>query len=428
MMQLQFYLENVDLVNGPMIKSVYFCVDYILEFHNYLRIIVWSKRRIMENKNRSSNIELLRIIAMLMIISYHIIIHCVNVQLTNTTSIEQMQNGWFNQPLFFRQLLLLAEMMPLGLVGNAIFILISGYFLVAREIDMLKISKKLLSQLFFAAITLVSASTISIWYTGGEIVNDNLLSYIRIQYFNKMSWFVGYYFIIMLIAFVFLNHFLAKLSQRQYLGFIFTIFAVAQLGWSGGLLDDLAKGLRTVFVGVFLYALGGYISKYDPFKKVRVYVFLLVIALVDVLIGISYYNGVVGRIQSYSYDVNVKGLAETDFIQSIPRFENYSIVVIIIGICIFELFRRIKMPSVKIINWIAQATFMIYLLHDNGFAYSIWEMNDWITLLYNDCFGFIIKLSEWTFMIFVIGLIAYMVYTGLTKAIAKMSWLFIKQE
>ena len=102
----------------------------------------------MENKNgRQSNIELLRIIAMLMIISYHIIIHCVNIQLTNTVSIERLQNGWFNTPDFYNQLLMLALMMPLGLVGNAIFIMISGYFLADREIDMLKVSKKLLSQL-----------------------------------------------------------------------------------------------------------------------------------------------------------------------------------------------------------------------------------------------------------------------------------------
>ena len=54
---------------------------------------------------RDSNIELMRILAMLMIISYHIIIHCVNVQLVDSTSIEKLQNGWFNNPLFYKQLM-----------------------------------------------------------------------------------------------------------------------------------------------------------------------------------------------------------------------------------------------------------------------------------------------------------------------------------
>ena len=137
----------------------------------------------MHNKaTRASNIELLRIVAMFMIISYHIILHCVNVQLVNLASIEKLQNGWFNNPLFYKQLLALALMMPFGLVGNAIFIMISGYFLADKEIDMLKISKKLLSQLLFAAVTLVVASAIFIRQVSTGDVPETLYSYIRIQY------------------------------------------------------------------------------------------------------------------------------------------------------------------------------------------------------------------------------------------------------
>ncbi|SDI50119.1 Acyltransferase family protein [Pseudobutyrivibrio sp. 49] len=382
----------------------------------------------MNNKSsRASNIELLRIVAMFMIISYHIILHCVNVQLVNVTSIEKLQNGWFNNPLFYKQLLALALMMPFGLVGNALFIMISGYFLTDREIDMLKISKKLLSQLLFAAVTLVLASSLFIWKYTQIDVNENLFSYIRIQYFNKMSWFVGYYFIIMLLAFCFLNKFLASLDRKKYLGFLFTILAISQLSWSGSLLDDLAKGLRTVVIGIFLYALGGYIKKYNPFDKVRGYIFFLVVILTNVLIGISYHNTVIGKIQSYYYNQTTTTVQVTDFTQSIPKFDNYSIVVVIIGVCIFELFRRINLPELRIINTLAKATFMIYLLHDNGFAYSIWQTQDWITLLYNDFWGFALKLFIWTASVFGIGLVAYWIFVLLSYVIKKSKWLYIKE-
>lgn len=43
----------------------------------------------MRKTGRSANIELLRIVAMLMIIMYHIICHCVNVQLTDGASIAR---------------------------------------------------------------------------------------------------------------------------------------------------------------------------------------------------------------------------------------------------------------------------------------------------------------------------------------------------
>ncbi len=381
----------------------------------------------MNNKTRSSNIELLRIVAMLMIIAYHIILHCVNVQLVNVTSIEKLQNGWFNQPIFFKQLMALEMMMPFGLVGNAIFILISGYFLIDREIDMLKISKKLLSQLLFAATALVLASAYFIRNYANTDVSENLFSYIRIQYFNKMSWFVGYYFIIMLLAFCFLNRFIATLDRKKYLGFLFTILAISQLSWSGSLLDDLAKGLRTVVIGVFLYSLGGYIKKYNPFEKVRGYVIFLVIILINILIGISYHNIVMGKIQAYYYNQTVQSVPATEFTQSIPKFDNYSIVVVILGICIFELFRRINLPSLKILNGIAKATFMIYLIHDNGFAYSLWETQDWITLLYEDFWGFMAKLGIWTLGVFVTGLVAYYLFVLGAKLLKKCKILFIKE-
>lgn len=382
----------------------------------------------MNNKSsRASNIELLRIVAMLMIIGYHIILHCVNVQLVNVTSIERLQNGWFNNPMFYKQLLGLALMMPFGLVGNALFIMISGYFLADREIDMFKISKKLLSQLLFAAVTLVLASSAFIWKFTQAEATENLFSYIRIQYFNKMSWFVGYYFIIMLLAFCFLNRFLATLDRKKYLGFLFTILAISQLSWSGSLLDDLAKGLRTVVIGIFLYALGGYIKKYNPFEKLREYVLVLIIVLTNCLIGISYHNTVMGKIQSYYYNQTTAGAAATEFTQSIPKFDNYSIVVVIIGVCIFELFRRLQLPELKIINTIAKGTFMIYLLHDNGFAYSIWQTQDWITLLYNDFWGFMIKLSLWTAAVFAIGLLAYYVFILLKLLLKKSRVLFFKE-
>ena len=383
----------------------------------------------MNNKSlRDSNIELMRILAMFMIIVYHIVLHCVNVQLADVASVERLGNGWFNNPVFYKELMFLALLMPFGLVGNALFIIISGYFLADREIDMLKISKKLLSQLLFAAVTLVLVSAAFIRQTAANPITDNLFSYIRIQYFNKMSWFVGYYFIIMLLAFMFLNSFLSKLDRKKYLGFLFTILAISQLGWSGGLLDDLAKGLRTVVIGIFLYALGGYIRKYNPFGKVRGYVLILVIILANSLVGISYYNTTIGKIQSYYYNMNLPGAVETDFVQSIPKFDNYSFIVVIIGICLFELFRRIKLPKIRLINWLAQATFMVYLLHDNGFAYSIWGTQDWITLLYTNFYGFVGKLALWTLAVFGVGVVEYLVFKLLIKAFNKTSWLFIKNQ
>ena len=59
-------------------------------------------------KTRNSNIELLRILAMFMIIIFHISDHCVKVQLTDTASMLRMNNGLFCEPVFYKKLLLLS--------------------------------------------------------------------------------------------------------------------------------------------------------------------------------------------------------------------------------------------------------------------------------------------------------------------------------
>lgn len=77
-----------------------------------------------DKKERSSNIELLRIVAMLMIIVFHIIHHCVRNQLPNSV--------FFNSPALYKELSIPQIIATMGSIGNAIFILISGYFMANR--------------------------------------------------------------------------------------------------------------------------------------------------------------------------------------------------------------------------------------------------------------------------------------------------------
>lgn len=81
---------------------------------------------------RSSNIELLRVLAMFMIVMDHITVHCVTVQFTDPGSMGRRAVDFFNHPVFYPRLLIIDCLMTFGIVGNAIFILISGYFMANR--------------------------------------------------------------------------------------------------------------------------------------------------------------------------------------------------------------------------------------------------------------------------------------------------------
>ena len=58
---------------------------------------------------------------------------------------------------------------------------------------------------------------------------------------------------------------------------------------------------------------------------------------------------------------------------------------------------------------------MVYLIHDNGFFYSLWNTKDWITLLAYHPGGFVLTLIVWTAGTFGIGFIVYLAYLGLIE-------------
>ena len=69
-----------------------------------------------------------------------------------------------------------------------------------------------------------------------------------------------------------------------------------------------------------------------------------------------------------------------DFIQSIPTFDNFHVLIVLAGVIVFEIFKRCPVPSCETVNSIGSATFMVYLIHDNEFFYSVWDKQDWISL------------------------------------------------
>lgn len=376
----------------------------------------------MEIKQRRSNLELLRIVAMLMIIAFHIYRHCVSSQLTDPDSMERMGNGLFSVPLFYKKLLLLTVFSSFGRAGNVVFMTLTGYFMVAkgREIRLVPIAKKLLLEQGYAAVLLLITSLLVFRRNP-----DSCTTLTEVNLFNSMSWYVGYYFLVMLLARLCLNRYLEKLERKQYRLFLFALLCMTQFKWIIKLLNGVTGDLVILITGVFLYALGGYIRRYQPFARVRTWAIFGVIFGIYVLLFLSTYAGVQNRIQDYYRE------ASTDpFIQYIPNVGDNSIVAILLGVSLFELFRRIKMPCCRVINYLGGATFMIYLFHDNSFFYSLWDRQDWITLLSEHPMGFLLRYGAWTVRTFVYGFIAYLGYRLLCRICRKagVQRLFLKSK
>ena len=115
-------------------------------------------------------------------------------------------------------------------------------------------------------------------------------------------------------------------------------------------------------------------------------------------------------------------------IQSIPEYFNYQFVPIVLGISVFELFRRMKLSYNKVINYLGASTFMIYLFHDNEFFYKIWDMQDWITLLHENVFRFIIVYIIYIVATFGISAIVYMFFELMRKGLKVCRKVIIRKE
>lgn len=83
------------------------------------------------------------------------------------------------------------------------------------------------------------------------------------------------------------------------------------------------------------------------------------------------------------------------------------------------MFRRVRIPVNKYLNYIGSSTFMIYLIHENNFVKTLIRSKDWITILYTNVGEFIFEVFFLMFFLFVIGLIAFMVYSCLSLVVIK---------
>ena len=362
---------------------------------------------------------------MFMIILHHIMVHCFYPQLTNATYISFFNNGVFNYPIFFKKLLIPETFSPLGKTADGIFLIISGYFCVEREnrINVFKLTKKLLLQLIFATVFLI---VVSIIMFPNQSVENRIGVIISIKSFNDNWWFVGYYFIIVVIGAVFLNKKVSSLDKDRYITLLIVIFAFLSFSYTGVLIDALAVGLRTLCAGIFCYLWGGFCKKYNPLKSVRLFTLFLCVFMIFIIVWITYYSSTIVKIDSY-----LKGDQSSPFIQlyGINYYADYNILPISLAVIIFEFFRRIKIPSNVVINYIASSCFMVYLIHENDFVREFWRYkDDLVSLLYFSPIKFCIRVVARAIITFAVGLFSYSIFQCVLLLLSKMSFVFLKKH
>ena len=283
-------------------------------------------------KERNSNMEVLRIIAMFLIVLSHYTVH----------------NGVNNILLPFGINRLLLELVSLGNIGSILFIFISGYYLIDSQ--KVKLSKlfRLWFQVFFYAIgfyiifILLDKKTFSL----GEL--KDVLFPITFQRY----WFASVY-VVMYLFHPYLNKLINSLNKKEHLNLIFLgIFLFS-------LLSALTLGVYSYYANQLIqfflfYIIGSFFRKYDLklFNNKKncwlILIFTALLMIISVLV------------------LDVLG-TKVHFIakHSMYFFDRTSVLAILLSTCIFNLFKNSRKFYNSTINKIAGCMFGVYLISDN---------------------------------------------------------------
>lgn len=271
---------------------------------------------------RNSNIELLRIIAMLLILLVH----------ANYTSIGWVSIADIEQDFMSSFVKAFSE--QLCVVAVNVFILISGWFGIRAN---LKGGVSLLYQVFFFHLLAI----IVFLLLGLPFTLRDLL---KVFYFGTAYWFVSSYLVLYAIAPI-LNAFTENASLKTFFTVLTTFFLLEFfLGWLGNPVG-FSYGTSTMsFIG--LYLLGRFLSKYPvKIKKFSVkkdLTLYFLFSLTPVLILFLFKRGFMETAYSSPFVV----LASTFFFLAFTK----------------------KQFSNKTINYIGCSSFSIYLIHCHPFV------------------------------------------------------------
>lgn len=279
-------------------------------------------------KPRKSNIEFVRIVAMLMILVLH-------TRSSSTLTLYEMAVdlnviGQFVFEAF-------------SIIGVNLFILISGYFGI-------KLSKKgvtkFVYQLYFFAILSLAALIL----TNGTL-EVGIRYYVKALFpVSNTVWFVPCYLLLMLFSPI-LNAYIEHATSKQLaisLGLIYLFTYYSGIVW-----DDF-HGYSGYAAGwfVILYLTGATIRKTKHWHgKVNRYKWLLAYLLLSILIvavALLQYRIPFGRSMLWSYECPLVYLS---------------------SICFFMFFVHWDMKFCRMVNWLAASSFAVLLFHIQPFSH-----------------------------------------------------------
>lgn len=259
--------------------------------------------------------------------------------------------------------------LEVGEIGVTVFVLISGYFLVNKSFDIIKLAKLVLQIWFYGIVILIIAYVFDI-----SVITEKFF-WGSIMPFYSLNWFAKAYLLLYLV-FPLLNRVIRRLEKKKLkriilgFGFIWTVLPVFSMYEHGNIRITV----------MFIYCVGAYLYLYgcrwlNNMKNTIILSFtsyFVIILTVIVLLWMRLSDGFFMAKPSSFLALN-------------------SVLVLLCGIGLFCTFVNIKIKS-NIINKIASTMFGVYLIHDNPMIAG-WMWNDLLNVSHYYESAFLVPVS-----------------------------------
>jgi len=306
----------------------------------------------MNHHKRQSNIELLRILSMLMVIG----LHCNFMSLGLPTESSLSTNFWGEN------LRIILE--NICLVSVNAFVLISGFFGIRLRKE--KVFKYLFQVFFIATIVMI----IAVLFWDAQITMKAGLKF----YYSYLSfnWFVSGYLALMLMS-PLVNSFADNNNVKQLEKMVFLFFIVdCVLGYSLPNVESIGSlnGYSLVHL-LFIYSLGRllYIRR-KQFETYSIIVFVVIFSVcvfVNSILSFQYFTGKICIWFPIAYN---------------------NPFVVLGSVAFFLIFLKLQVGHNRIVNSLASSAFAAFLLHANTLVYPHFiKMN---TMMYNKYSGVVL--------------------------------------
>lgn len=320
------------------------------------------------SKPRLSNIELLRIIAMLLVI----VVHCNFFSLGAPTHKEALAEPLPSFVRFFIQ--------SFSVLCVNVFVLISGWFGIRPKIK--SVAGFIFQCLFFWVgiyLALLALGEVALTRKG---IAECLLC-------SQANWFALSYLGLCVVA-PLINTYIEQSSERELRTILFWFFLFQTIyGWVNNAASFFVNGYSTMsFIG--LYMLARYVRLYPNRFTTRSRFFDLFIF---------------GCIVLFDAMASYLSFRMINFRADVWLFSYISPLIIISALYLLLLFSKIQIQS-KWINWVAASCFSAYLLHQSPNIAKPYFVST-VQLIYKDFSGFevLVVMSLFVIAIFAVSVV-----------------------